>query len=161
MHTITFTQFQATIRAKEKELHKMLEIDLPKIIGKEAVDIFKENFATESWGRKKWKEVQRRKATWMRAGKEVPNPLTEAKRTRKILAGDTANLKRSIIYDAEKGKVTISSNVVYAAVHNFGLRAGRGAGFTMPQRQFIGDNKELQKKIEEQINNKLEKIFNS
>lgn len=160
MHTLTFQEFQSIISRKEKELHRLLNIDLPKIIGKEAVSIFKTSFNTEAWGREKWQEVERRKSTWTRNGKTIPNPITGAKRTRKILTGDTGDLGRSLEYNTETGKVTISSNLIYAAVHNFGLKAGRGSGFTMPQRQFIGDNKELNKKIEIEINKKLDKIFN-
>jgi phage gpG-like protein len=36
-----------------------------------------------------------------------------------------------------KGKDGVS----YAEVHNAGLRAGRGKGFVMPKRRFIGDHK--------------------
>jgi phage gpG-like protein len=41
-------------------------------------------------------------------------------------------------------------NIPYAKVHNDGLKTGRGRGFKMPQRQFIGHAEELaniQKKI--------------
>ncbi len=54
MHTLTFQQFSSLVRLKEKELRKLLNVDLPKIIGKEAVDIFEESFHTESWNRKSW-----------------------------------------------------------------------------------------------------------
>lgn len=38
-------------------------------------------------------------------------------------------------------------NQVYAQVHNEGLRAGRGAGFDMPKRQFIGRSAQMDRKI--------------
>lgn len=157
MLTLTFDQFQREISAKKHELNKLLLKDLPIIIGKEAKDIFGENFVKQAWGRKPWAEVQRRTSgtkanTWAR--KHRP-----AQTTRDILAGDTGDLRRSLEYNATTGKVTISSALVYAAVHNFGLRAGRGKGFIMPQRQFIGDDPELIKRIHEKINEKLEKLF--
>jgi phage gpG-like protein len=49
--------------------------------------------------------------------------------------------------------------VPYARVHNEGLRAGRGRGFQMPRRQFIGESKELTKKVEDIIENEIGRIL--
>jgi len=57
------------------------------------------------------------------------------------------------------GIVRISSDKVYAAVHNEGLRAGRGSGFMMPKRQFIGDSSALMKKIEAIIHRNIKPIL--
>ena len=65
--------------------------------------------------------------------------------------------------EAKNGSVTIWTNPSvfgskepYGRVHNEGLRAGRGAGFTMPRRQFMGEHPELNdliiKKLEEKLN---------
>lgn len=48
---------------------------------------------------------------------------------------------------------------VYASVHNFGLRSGRGKGFTMPKRQFMGESKVLNKKIVRLIKARIKKIL--
>lgn len=48
---------------------------------------------------------------------------------------------------------------VYASVHNFGLRAGRGKGFIMPKRQFMGESKVLNRKIVRLIKKHLKKIL--
>lgn len=72
----------------------------------------------------------------------------------------TGKLKRSLV--AKKfGRyaVRITSNVNYANVHNEGLRAGRGKGFTMPKRQFVGYSGMLSAKIELRLRNKIERIF--
>lgn len=159
MLTISFEQFAKEVQRNRVQLDKLLNYQLPAIIGREAVKHFKANFHTESWKRTKWPEVQRRKSTWIRGGKVVDNPTQGADRSRKILTGKTGDLGRSLQYSAETGKVTIHSDKVYAAVHNFGLRAGRGKGFIMPQRQFIGDDPELIKRIESIINERLNKIF--
>jgi len=53
---------------------------------------------------------------------------------------------------------TSSATSDYSNVHNEGLRSGRGAGFQMPKREFIGDSVELQKKNEQLILNELKKI---
>lgn len=72
----------------------------------------------------------------------------------------TGKLKRSLV--AKKfGRyaVRITSNVNYANVHNEGLRAGRGKGFTMPKRQFVGYSGMLSAKIELRLRNKIQRIF--
>ena len=40
-----------------------------------------------------------------------------------------------------------NAKVPYAEVHNTGGRAGRGRGFQMPKRQYMGDAEELRQKI--------------
>ena len=47
----------------------------------------------------------------------------------------------------------------YASVHNFGLRAGRGKGFKMPKRKFMGESKTLNKKINRLIKRRINKIL--
>ena len=43
---------------------------------------------------------------------------------------------------------TSNRTVDYADVHNSGLRSGRGKGFTMPKREFIGESRDLNEKID-------------
>jgi phage gpG-like protein len=49
---------------------------------------------------------------------------------------------------AEKGRVVFQSSLIYAGVHNDGLKAGRPPGFTMPMRKMIGASDALDKRIE-------------
>jgi len=161
MLTISFEQFAQEVRRNRVQLDKLLNHQLPAIIGREAVKQFKTNFQVESWRRNKWPEVKRRKATWIRGGRVIDNPTRGASRSRKILTGHTGDLGRSLQYSTDTGKVTIHSDLIYAAVHNFGLRAGRGKGFIMQQRQFIGYDPELIKRIEDIINERLNQIFNA
>lgn len=159
MLTLSQEEFLQKLKAHELEIAHLINNVLPEIVGVMAVNHFKENFQNEAWGRSKWPEVKRRMATWTRKGKVVPNPTKGAKRSRKILTGDTGDLGRSIQYTPESGKVTIHSDLIYASVHNFGERAGRGAGFIMPKRQFIGEDEILNQKIKSKIEQQLEKIF--
>lgn len=72
----------------------------------------------------------------------------------------TGNLKRSLKYrKIGKYSVRIESNVPYANVHNEGLRSGRGRGFTMPERQFVGYSERLSRKIELKLRSNIENIF--
>lgn len=71
------------------------------------------------------------------------------------------DLRRSLrVLHVTKGSVTIGSDLIYAGVHNYGLRAGRGAGFTMPKREFVGDSKQLNDKILRNINKRIMAILN-
>lgn len=83
---------------------------------------------------------------------------------RKLLIGKgSGKLRRSIEVSHTKDTIKASTDVVYAPVHNEGLRAGRGRGFNMPQRQFMpkpGEaNDELDAKVEKWLDNEMDKIF--
>jgi len=53
------------------------------------------------------------------------------------------------------GAVEFVFPLEYERVHNEGLRAGRGSGFKMPKRQFVGESKVLT----ERINKKAKKLI--
>lgn len=157
-------QFSNEIQRLENEFRELFAKYAPTIAGKTAVSYFKKNFQNEAWGRISWKEVQRRTAGTNAnkyAAKHHP-----ARTTRKILTGDTGDLARSIeIKSVSNGQVVIwtapnafGSKEPYGRVHNEGLRAGRGSGFTMPKRQFMGTSDELNELIISEINRKLNQI---
>lgn len=52
-----------------------------------------------------------------------------------------------------------NDKVPYAQVHNEGGRAGRGAGFDMPQRQFMGEAEELERQLTQRINTYMRGLF--
>lgn len=53
--------------------------------------------------------------------------------------------------------VSVGSSLPYASVHNYGGKAGRGAGFQMPQRQFLGVEQSLLRKIRVIIKRRLDR----
>jgi phage gpG-like protein len=144
---MTQKEFKQRMHNMESEFKAFFDAYGPTIAGNVAVRLFKENFQTESFFGEKWREVKRRQDTWTRNGKLVKNPTRGAARTRKILTGATGDLGRSIkIKAVVPGRAVIWSDPAafgskhpYGAVHNEGLKAGRGKGFIMPRRQFIGD----------------------
>lgn len=88
------------------------------------------------------------------------------KRTERSMSGSRAilvksgNLRRSIKWRKYgKNAVINYSNLPYAKVHNDGLRAGRGKGFKMPKRQFVGYSKVMNKKIVEKINKIIRRTY--
>ncbi len=150
---MTPEKFKIVINDANGKFMKAINIDLPLVIGKKAVDLFRENFRLEGFQDKnsveKWKEVNRREKR-----------TTRASSNRKILTGDTGDLGRSIIFESNNaGVITVYSDLVYAPVHNNGLRAGRGEGFQMPKRQFIGSSSYLDQIIETEIDRVINNLF--
>lgn len=72
----------------------------------------------------------------------------------------SGRLRRSL-RKRNKGKyaVSIISDVPYSGVHNEGLRAGRGSGFKMPKRQFVGNSTVMSNKIKQKINMRIRSVF--
>lgn len=56
--------------------------------------------------------------------------------------------------------VKISTDVPYARVHNNGERSGRGRGFKMPKRQFIGYSGKLNRQIIAFLDKNIKRQFN-
>ena len=56
--------------------------------------------------------------------------------------------------------VKILTDVPYASVHNNGERSGRGRGFKMPKRQFIGYSGKLNRNIIAFLDKNIKKQFN-
>ena len=95
-----------------------------------------------------------------------PRKRTERSRLgqRGILIGKGTGVLRRSINKRKLGKYTALIYIIgnankYAKVHNDGLRAGRGKGFKMPKRQFIGDSYNMDKKIREAVNQRLMRVF--
>lgn len=129
----------------------------PRIAGQVALDHAKENFQRQSFDGRPWQEVQRRipgSKTYRANARRHP-----ARLSRPILTGDTGDLGRSINVSYSKGQVTVFSDKIYAKVHNEGLRAGRGNGFIMPQRQFLGPSEALEQDIKQQILQQFQNLF--
>ena len=74
-------------------------------------------------------------------------------------------LRRSITAHIDGDTILFTSSTPYAAVHNEGGRAGRGKGFNMPQRQFIGEYPGMEKTVEriahQAVENEIRSIVQS
>lgn len=72
----------------------------------------------------------------------------------------SGRLRRSLRkVKAGKYKARITSNTPYAEVHNRGLRSGRGAGFTMPKRQFVGFSRKMNRNVKDKLNKRIRSVF--
>ena len=164
---MTPAQFIKNLDDTLRDIDKFARKDAPRIAGKIAVDHFKKNFqeGTEGFvndGLKKWSEVNRRTGGKIdKKGRYVQNKAKGADRTRPILTGRTGALARSLEKpEIADNQVTISSNLPYAEAHNDGTTtAGRNKNVVIPQRQFMGESKELNELIINEINRKLNTIL--
>lgn len=120
------------LKEKLNDLQRM-KVTLPVKLGNEAKNHFLQSFRNQGFtdrGFQAWK------------------PRRTGKDGRAILV-KTGNLRRSIkVGSARWERVAIGSySIDYAKVHNYGLKAGRGKGFKMPKRQFIGDSEVLKRRL--------------
>lgn len=155
MGNFTPEQFQKFLENLPEELEEVVSEILPVIIGKNAVDIYKENFQLQGFQNKEveyWADVKRR----------TEGKSKGADTTRKILTGRTGDLGRSIEYAvAAKGSVKIYSDLPYADAHNSGTdNAGRHRNVKIPQRKFIGDSYEVTHMVNKEIKNKFDGKLN-
>ena len=161
-------------------LHKMDDYarnKAPKIAGKMAREFYKENFQKEGFvndGLQKWQEVKRRKNLPEKPSEKIADVITTpakksadgkkptekpADAVRPILTGSSGALGRSVEFRTGDGEVLMFSNIPYAAAHNEGTTtAGCNHSVTIPQRKFMGDSKELDKLIYDEIERKLKEI---
>lgn len=138
-----------------KRLFKAQKRTLPVILGNVAKNFFLATFRKGGFtdvGFKRWK--QRRK----RIGRGRTSPTLKEAANLTL----TGKLKRSIKVRPATFKLTrIFTNVVYAAIHNFGLQglAFGKAPFKMPEREFIGNSKVLERELERRIVREIDKVF--
>jgi phage gpG-like protein len=124
----------------EKKARTTLENAMVEI-GNAAKSFFVENFRKQGFDDKSVERWQPRKKADKRAG-------------RAILV-KTGDLRRSIIRNPANRaalSVKISTDLVYAARHNDGLKG-------MPKRQFMGDSYNLNERIKKIIVKRLDKTF--
>ena len=140
---------------------KRMKAEQKKILtvaAEEAVQFFQDNFSEREGFLdtrvRKWKPRKREDKTFKTKGTK-----------RGILIGPGGGtLWRSISRTSLNSKRTVigikgSKPQKYASVHNYGLRAGRGKGFKMPKRQFMGESKTLNRKIVRLIKKRIKKIL--
>jgi phage gpG-like protein len=131
-----------------EQLTSTLEVEITQdVISVEAEAFHEDNFQNEGFTDRSLQKWPARK------------PSKKETKRRALLVKTTA-LKKA----ATKGRV--SGNQVdfifpstYMGVHNEGGRAGRGKGFDMPKRQFVGKSHELEQRIERKARLLLDRKF--
>jgi phage virion morphogenesis protein len=118
--------------------------NIPILVSNEGLNWFNDSFRKQGFtdtSLEKWKA--RKKKDEGRAILVKSGTLRGANRVK------SRSLERIVFANAEK----------YAAVHNYGLRSGRGKGFQMPKRQFMGKSLRLEANIAKTIDKQIIKIF--
>ncbi|MDR0815078.1 MAG: phage virion morphogenesis protein [Bacteroidales bacterium] len=160
---MTPNQFSQTLKQHATAINQLMSRTLPVKAGAIAKAHFQENFRLGGFvdnGFHKWTPAKRLNPKPIKNKKSKTKTPPAANRYGTLLSGRN-HLFDSINYRPEQGSVTIYNDVEYAAVHNEGLRAGRGKGFIMPKRRFMGESKELSQKITNLIDTELRNILNS
>lgn len=134
-----------------KRLQKV-KTDLPVVLANTTKNYFmRENFDKQQFDGTAWKDVLRHKKKGG-SSRNRSAALVQSGKLRRAVENSTD----IVSWDKISFKVR---DVAYAGVHNDGLHAGRGAGFTMPKRQFMGDSVGLRKVQLEKINQFVDKIW--
>lgn len=138
-------------RAAE-QAKKLLTGDAITILGVEAKKHFQEGFQRDKQGftdktLEKWPDIK--EATKKRKRKKNGDLAP--------ILTNNGHLRDSIDWEGDYNQqaVVISSDLVYAEVHNEG-----GGPNNMPKRQFMGPSQQLDKKVQAKIEKQLDKIFN-
>lgn len=87
-----------------------------------------------------WRPIALTKQT-MKRRKMLNKSGTKVLKSRTIvkILQDTGTLKRSIKASSNNQTATVSTDVIYAAIHNFGGKTGRNKSVNMPARPFMRD----------------------
>ena len=153
--------------------------NLLKVLGNLTIRHFRKSFELQrfnDYDSEPWQEVKRRetgengtfkyrvKGGTQYKKKEGFKKGSKAARTNPILIGKgSGNLAKSFAMKPPTDtSVTVETMGVaedYAAVHNEGLHAGRGNGFTMPKREFAGDGDLLDREITNEIEKYVQTFF--
>ncbi len=132
---------------------------LSRIVKVEALNHFQDSWAKQGFTDGSLVKWQPRKAP-----AKYSRRWSERNAGRAILVGHQSltrgvHLKDSLVGRISGSRVVISTNKVYAQVHNEGGKAGRGAGFTMPMRRFMGPSKELNQRCRQKFDREINKLF--
>jgi phage gpG-like protein len=157
--------FDDDMKRQAKQIAGTIKKDLPRVIGVEGKNHFENSWRHQGFkdeGINRWKP------------RKAPPKLTESgkiskaylnwkrKNNRPILYSHGSDRKGIHLKDSIRaipgiGRVTFATSKPYAKVHNEGGRAGRGKGFRMPKRQFMGRSRTLDRRIETKATQLLNK----
>lgn len=134
-----------------KEKLDKLQVDMQQVADIAAVtgvSYFKSSFRTKGFDGNPWPKAKESKSKKAKRGSLMVKSAALMNSVRTAEA-----TKEKVVWAAGNDKVP------YAQVHNEGGRAGRGAGFDMPKRQFMGQANQLEENITKRLETHLKSIF--
>lgn len=164
-------KFANDFQSNLKAVKKLFSGDLQRIIAIEGKNHFEQSWDNQGFTDSSLAKWDRRKSPqkkFRKDGKALKSykKWSSKDKGRAILVShrsDTkgGHLKDSIRSEIRGTKVIFSTDKPYARVHNEGGKSGRGSGFTMPPRRFMGNSQQLNDKIIDKITREFDKIFKS
>ena len=186
---MTLEQYFKLLETQKKTVEKLVQDQLPIKVGRIAQDHFQENFRQQGF-------VDGGLTPWPKTKRQLSGNRSAASQYGALLSSRN-HLFKSIRYVPQQGKVTVSTNLKYAPIHNWGgeitrsvTRATRGHAWKkyykkkdkanheqaakwkalaltkkeklrirIPQRQFLGESRELTEKINGLIEKELDKLL--
>lgn len=128
-----------------------IKTTLPRVLANETKNYFVGEFNKQQWDGKRWLDPKRKQKT------------TGSSRNKSATLVQSGTLRRAVINSLQQATFKLIhfevKDVAYAKVHNEGLRAGRGLGFQMPKRQFMGQTKKLGEIQRRVIDKTIDKIW--
>lgn len=128
-----------------------IKTTLPRVLANETKKYFVGEFKKQQWDGKRWLDPKRKQKT------------TGSSRNKSATLVQSGTLRRAVINSLQQDTFKLIhfevKDVAYAKVHNEGLRAGRGLGFQMPKRQFMGQTKKLGEIQRRVIDKTIDKIW--
>jgi len=138
---------------------RTLQKQIPQLkreITKQIIQVEAENFHADNFRREGFTDRAFHK--WTARKNKDKNP------KRRSLLVKTSALKRAATRGSANqslGRVRFKFPATYMKVHNEGLRAGRGKGFKMRQRQFVGKSWKLQQAVQRKANILIQRKLNN
>ena len=133
---------------KKIRMLKQTLLVLPRVLATEGVNFSKKAFVKQGWTDQAFQKWDKRKQ--------------KTKGKQRAILVKSGDLRRSVrVLSLGMGRATYGSTLKYAPVHNAGLHAGRGRGFQMPKRQFVGQSAKLNRIYNLRIALAHRKILNS
>lgn len=155
--------FSSDMKQQSREIARAIQKDLPRIVAVEGINFFQSSWRKQGFednGVQKWK-ARKSPPKVTPTGKVSGAYLRwKQKNNRPILYSHSTDRKGTHLKDSVRAiqgisRVTFATDKVYAQVHNEGGRAGRGKGFIMPKRQFMGHSRALDRRIISKANRLL------
>jgi phage gpG-like protein len=159
-----FKYFDDDMKRQAKAVANAIRKDVPRVIGVEGKNFFEDSWRKQGWednGINKWKPRKAPPKTTA-TGKVSKAYLNwKRKNNRPILYSHASDRKGIHLKDSIRaipgiGRVTFATSKPYAQVHNEGGRAGRGKGFRMPKRKYMGRSRALDRRIWAKTNKLLQ-----
>jgi len=164
-----FKHIGRDIANQARLVQKLATGDLQRIIGVEGKNHFEASWDNQGFtdqGLKKWDSRTEPVKKFKKKGGQLKSYTRwKAKNARRAILvshrTDTkgGHLKDTIGYRVVGTKVIFYTDKPYAQVHNEGGKAGRGMGFIMKQRQFMGRSHKLDMNIKAKLDREMDKIF--